>query len=205
MSTTTPVTPTFTPTSTTGGGVSNQSSMQRGANYFFGFLITFVVLLLIFAGCGIGSRRRSARRRQLNGLDPWDMHGSSNQLLAEPKLWEPPIVVGGGDWSTLTPLAVMRRLHPAGAHSNDREQDDTTRSFTSSIHEHSLPSARMPWSLTPRGQDMNVQSTTIEPKVSQSLQVAVMISMPSMRKPHEKRDDDTLPEYQIGVAHLPWG
>jgi hypothetical protein len=46
---------------------------QRGANYFFGFLVTFVVLFLIFVGCGIGSRRRFLNERR-NGLtDAWGM------------------------------------------------------------------------------------------------------------------------------------
>lgn len=45
---------------------------QRGANYFFGFLITFVVLFLIFVGCGIGSRRRFlAEQREGSLTDAW--------------------------------------------------------------------------------------------------------------------------------------
>lgn len=48
--------------------------MQRGASYFFGFLITFVVLLLIFVGCGVVSRRRFAARRRARfewDMEPW--------------------------------------------------------------------------------------------------------------------------------------
>ncbi|KAF9233420.1 hypothetical protein BU15DRAFT_80126 [Melanogaster broomeanus] len=33
-------------------------STITSASYFFGFIITFVVLLLLFVGCGVGSRRR---------------------------------------------------------------------------------------------------------------------------------------------------
>ncbi|KAL4072525.1 hypothetical protein V8B97DRAFT_2006942 [Scleroderma yunnanense] len=38
---------------------SGGSSSQNGSNYFFGFIATFIVLLLIFVSCGVGSRRRS--------------------------------------------------------------------------------------------------------------------------------------------------
>lgn len=75
----------------------NGGSGQRGANYFFGFLITFVVLLLIFVGCGIGSRRRFLARRNaalFAGLDPWGAAlrgGASPQ--AKPRLYE--LYVGG--------------------------------------------------------------------------------------------------------------
>ena len=37
---------------------SADTSSVTNANYFFGFVITFVVLLLLFVGCGIGSWRR---------------------------------------------------------------------------------------------------------------------------------------------------
>lgn len=64
-----------TPTSTADAGGGDDGSLaQRGANYFFGFLITFVVLLLVFVGCGIGTRRRYLARRQaalFGNLDPW--------------------------------------------------------------------------------------------------------------------------------------
>ena len=51
--------------------------MTRGANYFFGFLVTFIVVLLLFVACGIGSRRRAAARRRrerdelLSGVPPY--------------------------------------------------------------------------------------------------------------------------------------
>jgi hypothetical protein len=58
------------PTSTSGG--DSNVMAQRGANYFFGFLITFVILFLIFVGCGIGSRRRLlAERREALSMNAW--------------------------------------------------------------------------------------------------------------------------------------
>lgn len=44
----------------TGG---NDPGGTRGTNYFFGFLVAFVVLLLGFAGCGLFSRRRLLLRQ----------------------------------------------------------------------------------------------------------------------------------------------
>ncbi len=56
------------------GTTDDGGGMQRGASYFFGFLITFVVLLVIFVGCGILSRRRflARRRRRFDwDMEPW--------------------------------------------------------------------------------------------------------------------------------------
>jgi len=61
------------PTTEPTGGPNN-SGGQRGASYFFGFLITFVVLLLIFVGCGVVSRRRFSARQRARfewNMEPW--------------------------------------------------------------------------------------------------------------------------------------
>lgn len=47
-----------------GGGGGGGFATQQGANYFFGFLITFVVLLFVFVGCGFVRRRRFVARRR---------------------------------------------------------------------------------------------------------------------------------------------
>jgi len=89
-----------------GGGLAN-----RGANYFFGFLITFVVLLLVFVGCGIGSRRRYLARREamfVDNMEPWavpggmggvaSIHGPANVEYKPPILYEPPYeLLSSGD------------------------------------------------------------------------------------------------------------
>ncbi|KAJ3530215.1 hypothetical protein NMY22_g8665 [Coprinellus aureogranulatus] len=41
----------------------------RGVNYFFGFLITFITLLLLFVLCGVGSKRRAAARRRRDRME----------------------------------------------------------------------------------------------------------------------------------------
>jgi hypothetical protein len=63
--------------STKGYEPGGPANMTRGANYFFGFLVTFIVVLLLFVACGIGSRRRAAARRRrerdelLSGVPPY--------------------------------------------------------------------------------------------------------------------------------------
>jgi len=61
-------------TEPTVGPSNSGGNTQRGASYFFGFLITFVVLLLIFVGCGVVSRRRFSARQRARfewNMEPW--------------------------------------------------------------------------------------------------------------------------------------
>jgi len=84
---------------------SNDSgAMQRGANYFFGFLITFVALLLIFVGYGVGTRRRFAARRRAAwaaNFGPWGDGEGSMTDQPQPAFWEPFLTTGGDKWSTM--------------------------------------------------------------------------------------------------------
>ena len=105
--------PTFTslpPDSDDNGG------MARGANYFFGFLITFIVLLVLFVACGVGSRRRFVARRDaamMAQLEPWapDEPGG---LFKEPTIHETWLVVekekGWGDIQVSAPRFQMFRI-----------------------------------------------------------------------------------------------
>ena len=84
--------PTFTSVSPDG---DDSGGMARGANYFFGFLITFIVLLVLFVACGVGSRRRFVARRDatmMAQLEPWapDEPGG---LFKEPTIHETWLVV----------------------------------------------------------------------------------------------------------------
>lgn len=89
------------PSPTDAGGQSIDGT-PRGANYFFGFLITFVGLLIIFIICGIGSRRRLARRRRLNGpLEPSGRFRKLEGGETRPQFYEPPLVVGEDRWGSL--------------------------------------------------------------------------------------------------------
>jgi hypothetical protein len=101
MSTSASTTAFSSPSPTDTGGDSSGGT-PRGANYFFGFLITFVGLLIIFIVCGIGSRRRLARRRVLN--DAFEPLGRFKGLEGGekcPEFYEPPLVVGEDKWSSL--------------------------------------------------------------------------------------------------------
>ena len=99
MSSPASTTPSLSPTD---AGGEPTGGAPHGANYFFGFLITFVGLLIIFIICGIGSRRRLARTRRLN--DTLEPLGHWRKLEGEetrPQFYEPPLVIGKDRWNSL--------------------------------------------------------------------------------------------------------
>ena len=112
------------PSGTTHTPSSNENTMSQGANYFFGFLITFIVLLLIFVACGVGTRRRRswfARRRRPGGdTEPWDPARDDPSLQPKPAFWEAWVVVGSPAWSTMTVsqpgYLILRMLTSASQH-----------------------------------------------------------------------------------------
>jgi hypothetical protein len=84
--------------------------MSQGANYFFGFLITFVVLLLVFVACGISSRRYFFNRGRGNNSSNSGGSGFIGNVAAEwgvssqstkPMFWEAWVAEGGPKWSTM--------------------------------------------------------------------------------------------------------
>lgn len=209
------ITPTFTappsdsPSPTNGGNSGGGSSMQRGANYFFGFLITFVVLLLLFIGCGIGSRRRFARRRALflATLDPQCM--PKEMLPPRPSFFETPFVASDGksSWDNLNPLSVrMVRKQTEEPRSGDQS---TPSEFNVPPPEgQTSPSSSMfpSWLRRPRHADETQASneSEVEPEPPESIQVAAIIGMPTLSHKDDNYHDERLPEYQIGVVNLPW-
>ena len=73
---------------------------SSGANYFFfGLLITFVGLLVIFVACGIGSRRRFTARGGTT------LHHDSIMQRQEgegpPEFYEYSFVIGESGWNNL--------------------------------------------------------------------------------------------------------
>jgi hypothetical protein len=89
----------------------DNGGMQRGASYFFGFLITFVVLLLLFVGCGVVSRRRFAARRRAHfefNMQPWAERVGGDVGYVPPVLLEKYVMRAsdGSHWKDLT----VRRL-----------------------------------------------------------------------------------------------
>jgi hypothetical protein len=93
------------PNNNDGGGGS--STMTQGANYFFGFLITFVVLLLVFVACGVGSRRRYLYSRRAVLMQDELEWGSSRRTarLPPPVFWDAWLDKGATDddphWSSI--------------------------------------------------------------------------------------------------------
>jgi len=87
--------------------------MQRGASYFFGFLITFVVLLLVFVGCGVLSRRRFIARRRSRfdwDMEPWtETTQGGNIGYVPPLLLERSFIKARSEsyWRDLVPLAAL--------------------------------------------------------------------------------------------------
>ncbi|KAF5310735.1 hypothetical protein D9619_007897 [Psilocybe cf. subviscida] len=112
------------PTATNGSNNSDSDGGglgSPGANYFFGFLITFVVLLLIFIGCGIGTRRRFVARRNAallagTAYEPWGpLSKDGSQFQTQPELYEKLVAdpVVKDHWRETMPLsATYRRGSP---------------------------------------------------------------------------------------------
>lgn len=99
------------------------NGLSGSQNYFFGFLITFLILLVVFLGCGCVSRRRflARRRRVLRHLDHFglnDPHAGGGEArgakLPEPKwvnLCLPPTGrEAKSDWGLIKPLSAAVML-----------------------------------------------------------------------------------------------
>ncbi|THV04746.1 hypothetical protein K435DRAFT_790750 [Dendrothele bispora CBS 962.96] len=183
--------------------------MSRGANYFFGFLVTFIALLLLFIGCGLGSRRRLNRRRGLFGdFGNWDSRSEVGEPVPEPELIEPYLQKGGEIWSRIQPLSTnlvpskppsgfLRPVPPPMVRSPSRNP--------AAIHGLSLPTWRPGLPIvTDREKKMDTKDK-IDTWAGQSeMQVAVMIAMPSRSRPPDADNERNPVEYQIGVAYVPW-
>ncbi|KAK1226744.1 hypothetical protein PQX77_010289 [Marasmius sp. AFHP31] len=202
------------PTSTPVPGGNDNGPSNRGANYFFGFLITFVALLLIFIGCGIGTRRRLQRNGGLLDFDSWgDEQPGSTQ--AEPRLLEPKLTKGGEKWSSIQPLSTSL-LSKSQLLSVEKKSDEN-----SSSNARPLPPVRMP-SSNPNaihGLSLPVwvsqhRETKEERNDSDStsgaqpghdvMQVALLVEMPTQHRESIEGDESHLHEYQLGVAQLSW-
>ncbi|KAG7448570.1 uncharacterized protein BT62DRAFT_929656 [Guyanagaster necrorhizus] len=180
---------------------TNSGPMSNGANYFFGFLITFVAILFIFIGCGIAMRRRYQRRRgtvfNLDDLQAMPgLFGSRQQLLGEkPIMWEPWVEKHDDySWSTIQPLSASRSNRPCPKSIPRPAPIRLPSRNPTAIHGLSLPT----WA--PADSEIEKEVPSPEESVPSTLQISVLISMPGPPSP----DNPTFIEYQIGVARLPW-
>ncbi|KAF5386511.1 hypothetical protein D9757_005873 [Collybiopsis confluens] len=92
---------------------NSEGFTSKGANYFFGFLVTFIVLLSIFICCGFSTRRR-LRRRALFEWGEWDSNSNSNSgsipPTQTPTLFEPNFtkMTNDNSWILIQPLAAQQ-------------------------------------------------------------------------------------------------
>lgn len=201
-------------------GTNSGSTHAAGANYFFGFLITFIVLLLVFIGCGFGSRRRLARRRAMflndSEVGPWA--GLRAEIAQkEPLLWEPRLAKGGGTWSEIMVshyrvcirLVLMRCLSQPLSITvlQPTDVEDKTASATTSSF-LGLPafsfSYWIPGSRSASNPKVDGAGAVGEmPTEPVELQLAVMIALPSDKKSTSVDSAVGPNECQFGVIHIP--
>ena len=82
--------PSFRPmnAATTRKGSNDTAGSQSGANYFFGVLFAFAVIVLAIIACGIGSSRRSSSRRRALRLQSWGSPADSKGEVKPPQFYE---------------------------------------------------------------------------------------------------------------------
>ncbi|KAF4564623.1 hypothetical protein EYR40_010790 [Pleurotus pulmonarius] len=198
------VSPTPATTTTPSPGVDN-GGMQKGANYFFGFLIAFIALLLVFVGCGVGTRRRFMMRRGVMGdwAGPASLY-SESAPQKEPMFVESWLEKGGDRWESMTPLSTTAiRPQPQTPEPSIAPLPVTTLStFRQLIPHPHLPFRRH---LSPPSTVAKRESLESTPP-PESLAVTVMIAMPIQKSDveHQHQDDEPLPEYTFGVTQVDW-
>jgi len=214
-------------------GSPSANSSVASANYFFGFVITFIVLLLLFVGCGIGSWRRFRPISAVWGERFQDVDGTSfsprkrgRRRLVRPvlsELWTHPQVVmhpapgassSKAKWEGVQPIAAAfvwsRSALSAYARrlntstTPGRGNDDSVRGVVATLRSYVL--LRRP------RYDHPPKPPPIVRPPPEAIQVVVMISMPSPPSlasrslTHGPRwvGHPDVGEYQIGVVRMPW-
>jgi hypothetical protein len=187
---------------------------QRGANYFFGFVFMFTVILLVIVGCGIGTRRRYFSNRRIaerHTLDPWT--SGTKEDVTPPKLYDIETnFVGskGATWENIMPLSATYLNKKIEDLSEKSGKDRRTSRSTSDLLTPSqilFPRIRKP-------------SANSESKIPEVLRMVVLIVMPTRHDDQCATDGhqdisggrsgsnisttQDLPEVQIGVETLPW-
>ncbi|KIY68694.1 hypothetical protein CYLTODRAFT_410231 [Cylindrobasidium torrendii FP15055 ss-10] len=182
---------------------SGGSDISRTSNYFFGFLITFMGLLLLFLVCGWRSRRRLRQQQiidldALAGMPGFLSLGQPMQEWQKPTLWEPRLETTQGAeavWAGIQPLSVSNTIETVPATAHQRPCRLPSRNLNA-INGLSLPS----WGPPAKKKQEEPPDTPPATKAT-TLQVAVIISMPH---PPDDRLDAPIPEYQVGVSQRPW-
>jgi len=207
------------PTETRTTTNDNDVMAQRGSNYFFGFLITFIILFFIFVGCGIASRRRLLRARGENALvgDPWGML-RPNVEQKRPTFYDYPLAAPTkvDHWEKIMPLSAT--LLKGNSKTSLDETGDSPRSFSppnsdleAAADGHATPYRIFPgfslhqWMARRRDPPEREKETYDSPE---ALNIAVVIAMPCSPKDRRRTlgytDFVRLTERQFGTTIVPW-
>ncbi|KIY53304.1 hypothetical protein FISHEDRAFT_55373 [Fistulina hepatica ATCC 64428] len=176
----------------------SDGSSTNGANYFFGFLVTFFVLLLMFIACGIGSRRRWTRAMALaHELErTGGLPGQSEPRMTEIWLSAPDRKLKDGDgggvqWEAIMPAGVAVDLAEPTASSSSpasmRHEGARWRTLLNRLSLHRRHPPRQVKEVVPDACTDDIESNVpvvAKPPPPRTVHVAVMISMPSPPSSH---------------------
>jgi len=169
---------------------ASSSQLTSGTNYFFGFLIAFIAFLFVFLSLGL-----LARRRRMRLMHEYLLHGPDDADLkfpqTEPEMWQPPYAEAKGQmWNDMMPLAATPVRRDVVEEFPKADESDGARWHNPFVVYFGFPAAK------PR---RNGRRKT---KVTEALNIAVMISMPQAPDSREEKGDRN--EYQIGMLKVPW-
>ncbi|KAL1691961.1 hypothetical protein GGG16DRAFT_90769 [Schizophyllum commune] len=190
---------------------SDDGGMARGANYFFGFLITFVALLLIFVGCGVGTRHR--RMRGGTGF-MFDWNTPAEVPKEEPRLYEGYLEKAQGDlaWVDVMPVSatILRpKADEPVSSSSSESRPPPRRTWLDRLRRRATPPPDVPAARPSEDIERKARRprTPSPPPPDETLQITMMIAMPTPpRPPNDTTPDEQrgLDEYQLGVLQKPW-
>jgi len=197
------------------------------SSLLFGFLLSFLVIFIVFMGCGLTSRYMVDRRRQ-RALTQSDLYSGTGRITT-PTLWDVWTVPGEQNWKDMAPLAVqLRKDMPslASTQAAQRRQPMLGEGIVTMYHEIKELAARLLTSPRRRSHinasARSSRSRTTDGKVD--MQIAVLIAMPcpSIQKyvettaenrresiegssaETEEKNIPTMPDVAMGIATVPW-
>ncbi|KAJ7691605.1 hypothetical protein B0H17DRAFT_1201022 [Mycena rosella] len=180
---------TATDPAATGTPPPSQGTLPSSTNYFYGFLIAFLIFLISFGGLHFIARRRRARLMREFALHGGD-DGGVSVWQTEPVMWQPSYVGTKVPlWGNIMPLSSTLIQHDV-------------------IEEKAAPASppRNPLAaffgippMKPRRMDSNIV------KVTEGMNIAIMINMPQAPgAPPAPEEDEIPPVCEIGMLQVPW-
>jgi hypothetical protein len=201
------------------------AASQSGANYFFGVLLAFAVIVLTVVACGItSSRRSSSRRRRALRLQSWGSHADDSKGEVEPpRFYETGYrVVQDAGWKammvrwTFFPFShvLIRQLQPLSAAflgseqlENSSRDEGSTEILLDAPHPPTCTRQSASRFLSRFKPKTSSEPTTAVPPVA--IQTVILVALPFRAKDLRAGDDSRsffkiYPEIQIGVETLTW-